>query len=720
MVSVDNLFNPLSSINDYLINNDSLNTLSRDDIDVISKVNSGNNAITQCQSSGICVINQCETIKIDAVLKSQFKYVNTLNNQCLNEKNEVGINPKSIVNNQCLKTKNEGVKIPKSTYLNLSSNRSFDVLDKGLTFAIPHSPVVYNKLLFHGLKEYMSLVNAKFRDPIRLHNVFSDSFSSEFDYTKFKKLNPKPVLIEKGAPPIFETLIKKFGASVAKEKRNWSNLTNTNILDLKFLLDNKDIVVTRMDKAPGFVVLDSSDYKKIGLKIFINSEAFVNVTNTIDPITILKKLQALNNNIFRHLLKNRSVNQNMFDLSQVPCVKFSTTYLLIKTHRALDDDNYYPARPIISGRNTIFKYLDEWLEFVLYPLLSLIPSKIRNNVHLLNKVKNMNFCRDTEFATLDAIDMYPSINQFECATKVKITIEENVSLLSHHLKGVKLQLPPSEYILFLILTVLRNSIFTFDKNYYQRRRGISMGSNISVLLSEIFIWRSIEEKLNLHHLGIALWGRFIDDIFLVSHNTNFDPSFVLAYVQDLSSLKFTKEGPSKTIDFLDLSLTNKGGVLVSKPFYKKTRVAAFLHFNSNHSISVKKAIILQKLHKLKAISSSSSIFESEKIKFESELLNRQYPQQFILNEFKKVEYHSVNSKNKGKKVLCGVPLVLPYDKSTYQPILKNLNIFRNKIKKCYFGEEFILKVMPKIIFKNSPVLSSKLFKARKLISVLND
>ncbi len=268
----------------------------------------------------------------------------------------------------------------------------------------------------------------------------------------------------------------------------------------------------------------------------------------------------------------------------------------------------------------------------------------------------------------------------------------------------------------MILVVLSNSVFTFNNQYFQRSKGISMGSNISVLLADIFVWRTIEEGLNLHHLNIGLWGRFIDDIIVVSNSPLFDSDLVLTKLHSGTSLRFTKEGPDFSVNFLDLTLSNCEGGFNWKPFYKPTRVAAFLDFNSNHSLTVKKAIILQKIHKLKSICSTLEIFESEKSKFRLELIDCNYPEPFINNQFKKISFNSIN-KNKTQFLLCGIPLILPYDNKIHRLVLKLINEFKLEMIKQYSNENFIHKLLPRLVFKNSPLLSSKLFKSRKLISV---
>ncbi len=192
-----------------------------------------------------------------------------------------------------------------------------------------------------------------------------------------------------------------------------------------------------------------------------------------------------------------------------------------------------------------------------------------------------------------------------------------------------------------------------------------MGSNISVLLAEIFIWKNIETKLTLHHLNITLWGRYIDDIFILTHDPSFDPSKIAKLLQTFSSLKFTSEGPTKILNFLDIQIKNINGQFSYQPYEKPTNTHAFLDFYSNHPIQVKKAIIISKLHRLRNLSASHNIFKLEKSKFKSELLNRNYPSQFIDTQLSKIPFTIIKDPliNPLNPVfnLEGTPLVLPFD-----------------------------------------------------------
>ncbi len=601
-------------------------------------------------------------------------------------------------------------------YLNLHSKEEFTILNKGLNFAIPDKDSRFIKLNEEGANRYLTRVNNSFLRSMA-QTIESEPMEKDaaLKYLKLKKLIPDKIIKPSKAPPHFN-IIFEIIKKINQRQIKWSNLTTTHLKEFTKLKNDKELVLTKMDKSAGFVLLKKTEYIKMGEKLFNDQESFNIMEKEFKPATKLNQIRHLNNNIFRHLLSTHSVTQKMFELSQVPCLNFSFTYLLIKNHKELGDDKLYPVRPIVSANNTTFKFLDRYLELILYPLLSLIPSKIRNNMHLINKLKGIPFSENSQLASLDVSDMYPSIDQFQAASTLEIAVKENIDILKEHVKDFKINLPAPNYIKFLALVVMRNNIFSFNKRFFQSKKGIAMGSNISVLLAEIFIWKSIEIKLNLHHLNISLWARFIDDIFILTHDINFNPLTVINVLHNLSSLKFTSEGPNKKINFLDIQIENVNGQLIYSPYEKPTNTHAFLDFHSNHPLQVKKAIIISKLHRIKQLSASNFIFQQAKSKFKSELINRNYPLPFIDSQFARMNYNIKIGTQTKRKALKGIPLVLPFLQSKHDSTMKYVKQFKILIRKNYEGANFIESLMPRLIFKKSQTLSNILFKGRNCIS----
>ncbi len=78
---------------------------------------------------------------------------------------------------------------------------------------------------------------------------------------------------------------------------------------------NKDIILTKMDKSAGFVLLKKTEYIKMGEKNFNDRDNFNIMENEFKPDIKLNQIRHLNNNIFRHLLSTHSVTQKMFEHS---------------------------------------------------------------------------------------------------------------------------------------------------------------------------------------------------------------------------------------------------------------------------------------------------------------------------------------------------------------------------------------------------------------------
>src|SRR5678815_1582770 len=109
----------------------------------------------------------------------------------------------------------------------------------------------------------------------------------------------------------------------------------------------------------------------------------------------------------------------------------------------------------------------------------------------------------------------------------------------------------------LINLSLQRNFFHFNGKYYKQTFGLSMGSPLSPILSNIYM-----ELTEFYHilphplLNNSLRIRYVDDIFVsLPHNTN--PNDVLNYINSIHpSVQYTIEIPSNnSIPFLDTLIT---------------------------------------------------------------------------------------------------------------------------------------------------------------------
>lgn len=594
------------------------------------------------------------------------------------------------------------------------------VLNRGLNFALPFSTFNYNRLLKIGFDTFLFDLNNKYQ----LHsqsNFIPNKDSRDLKlYRKFISLQPPPI---KQLPlklmPHAKTLVNTFHANI-RLKSNYNRVHSTVLDSTLELVKNKDILVTCMDKGKGFVILRLANYLKMGKKLLSNPLLYSDLTCNFKPQEELIKLMHLNRGIFKSLICSKSVTQNMFEMATAPSFNFSTIYLMVKAHKPKDSDGLYKSRPIISSFGTVFKYLDKLLEFILSPLLKLIPSKIKNTSHLLEKLKLMEFSADSSFTSFDIKDMFPSISHYEAALTLESMVQDNIGFLNAHLKQFNLKVPKPSMLKFLVLAVMRNNVFTFCGSYFKAVRGIAMGSNISVLLAEIFVFKKIELNLNLHHLNIALWGRYMDDVISLSHLKDFHPQQTLDFLDGCSNLKFTFEGPVKELNFLDLTLSNLSGDFTYQPYSKTTDKHAFLHFDSHHPLYIKKAVIWSTLSRIKTSCSSCALFDVAVEQLYSRLMARGYPHNFIEYHIKQFRDSSIESaiSRKHCSTFLGVPLVLPYSRANHFRVTKSMKYFNRALKSLFVEADWVNYLLPKLIYKGSPTLSTLLFKCRKALTVV--
>lgn len=472
-------------------------------------------------------------------------------------------------------------------------------------------------------------------------------------------------------------------------------------------------MITQADKGGGVVVLKKSSYVKEGEYIFGNKEKYTEIIGSKGDS--LLKLSRLSCNISAKLLTSKCITQTMFNMATTPAFEFSTTYLLFKVHKPKREDGSIPGRPIISSFQSPFKFLDQYLEFVLSPLTTFIPSKIKNNVKLLSQLTKLSFYPSSAFYSLDVKDLYPSIPHYPAVKAIKYMVTNHHQYLSKILNSFKLKLPSPGFLEFLLLTVLRNCLLTFNGKLYKAKLGIPMGSNISVLVADIYIAHFIEYHLNLHHWNISFYGRFIDDILLFADMKKFNIQTLKNFFHDLSVLEFTSEGPNSSINFLDVTFViDHANTLQYSPYAKPTAAHSYIHFQSEHPMSMKKGIICSALHTAKALSSNKTTFKNAKETIKNRFLIREYPETFVDEIIYKFENKERNVQSEVEN-FHRIPLILPYNSKQHKLVRKCFSQFQTKFFQIYNTAPNINNIKPFLVYTIPKTLGNFFAKTRKNI-----
>ena|SRR5436190_6044979 len=136
--------------------------------------------------------------------------------------------------------------------------------------------------------------------------------------------------------------------------------------------------------------------------------------------------------------------------------------------------------------------------------------------------------------------------------------------------------------------VLNSTYFSFNNVCYRQTFGTPMGSLLSPVVADIVLCDLETRALSMLPMHLPVYVRYVDDIALTA------PSSMFANILDTFNsfhprLQFTmEEGVNNRLNFLDVSIIIKEGVIEFDWFHKTTFSGRYLNFNSWHPICHKK------------------------------------------------------------------------------------------------------------------------------------
>jgi len=237
------------------------------------------------------------------------------------------------------------------------------------------------------------------------------------------------------------------------------------------------------------------------------------------------------------------------------------------------------GRPISSTINTLNRGISRLLDAILQPVMNFVPDMVLDSAHLLILLKNIKLdpSRKYMLVTADIDALYPNLNISNCK-KYTCTFFEKYK----HLINLPFDIKSSD-LLRLLNWSLDYSYVEFNSEYFYQHRGIQMGNNASVCIANITVFNELNEMYK-KCAGMVFRARFIDDIFMsvdITDITNPDEWCSQSFRHDY--LKFTYLHSSKSVDFLDLTITLEDNNAIKTALYKKPiNKHQYLHYNSAH------------------------------------------------------------------------------------------------------------------------------------------
>ena len=373
-------------------------------------------------------------------------------------------------------------------------------------------------------------------------------------------------------------------------------------------------------------------------------------------------------------------------------------YILPKIHKAGN-----PGRPIVSSNSHPTERISEFVDYHLQPLVSKLPSYVKDTNDFLNKLTFINnLPSNTLLVTLDVSSLYTNIPH-----------NDGINACYHYLNTRSNKTIPSNTLCDLIRIILTMNNFCFNDNHYLQTHGTAMGTKMAPSFANLFLGYFETNALNNAQFKPHTWLRYIDDIFMIWTEGPNNLKIFIDYLSNIHpTIKFTSSHSANNVSFLDVNVHLDNGVIQTDLYCKPTDKHQHLLFSSCHPRHTKKAIPFSLALRLRRICSTDHAFNTRTAELTSYLLKRGYNRNFLSRQIKRAANipRNVALQPKQKNTSKRIPLILTYNPS-FPPvssiIKKHLNLLYSSSRcKTIFTEQ------PLVAFRRSPNLRDMLVKAQ--------
>ena len=190
-----------------------------------------------------------------------------------------------------------------------------------------------------------------------------------------------------------------------KTPTRYSNLSSDEWKAIRFLADDRSIVIKKADKGSAVVVWDRVDYIKEAQKQLKDENVYKKV-NFKDQN--LPELVDKSNHFFKRLKAKGCItdkNLKYFIYQYKKACNIGKLYLLPKIHNRLSE---VPGRPVITNCGAPTEKVSEFLDFHLKSIMQEGVSFIKDPADFQDKIKNLHVPKGAFLVTADVVGLYPA------------------------------------------------------------------------------------------------------------------------------------------------------------------------------------------------------------------------------------------------------------------------------------------------------------------------
>lgn len=473
------------------------------------------------------------------------------------------------------------------------------------------------------------------------------------------------------------------------------------------LVNNTDITIKKADKGGSIVIMNKQDYIHKAKEHLSQPNVYKTVTKDHTQDTADKV-----NSYITYLHKTMQISSEIAD-SATPEAPTRTPlfYFLPKIHK-----EGIPPRPIISGCSGPTDNLSRYLTTVLNPIAQAQPSYLRDTKHFLQLLEDLPpLPTEAILVTADVSSLYTNIPQDEGVQAVMDALQKHRDLVP---RGT----PSSGIIGRFLQLILEHNYFDFLDSHYLQIQGTAMGTKMACPYANIFM-AMIETKLTstiTNHL--ALWKRFIDDIFFIWLGSQESLQDFMRTANTLHpTIKFTFESSDSQVHFLDTTVYLDESRRIRTTLYRKpTDKNLLLHYDSHHPLHVKRGIIYAQALRYKRIISDPAHLVEELRFLKRVFLARKYPMRLIQTQFNKAKLIPrktllTDRPRPSLRQTTGPLCKLPFGPPTHHTMKQHIRHSWNRHLVGHTKRQSVIwPHPPRFITKRGPNLKDTLVRAKQL------
>lgn len=315
---------------------------------------------------------------------------------------------------------------------------------------------------------------------------------------------------------------------------------------------------------------------------------------------------------------------------------FGQFYILYKRHKGKNKDGSWPTRPVCSDVTSLPHGLGKWVTEQLIPLQRDQPSYFKDSFALKSLLDELELPPNALLFTSDAKSMYTNIRT-----------EPALHHISEYIKSVRHEprfnhLCP-EALIEALHIVFENNMFKFGDTYWHQISGTAMGTPPAPAWATIF-YALHENGLIPRWIELLLfYKRFIDDVIgiwlvdadPVKDKQNWDK--FCADMNDWHGLEWDCERPSKTVNFMDMTVTIVDGRLETTLYEKPQNLYLYIPPHSSHPRGVFTGLIFGQVLRIRRLCTNQIDATSHIQQFFDRLLARGHTAEQLAPLFRRAE-----------------------------------------------------------------------------------